>query len=192
MAFWIQTHSTRTFRLDRPSPLDVDIHDIAHSLALQNRFNGHTIVPYSVAQHCVLVSRIVEQRAGEYPAPEIPINEPLLGLLHDAHEAYTGDLVSPVKRLISNAWQIVEDNAESAVQMAFALPCRPSFPQIVRDADMIALATEVRDLMPTPRGGHPIAVWKEMPAPLDTKIIPIGWGEARDQFLTRFAELTRR
>lgn len=187
MAFWIQTVSGRTFRLDRPDQRDVDIGDIAHSLAIQNRYNGHTRCPYSVAQHSVLVSQIVEQRMGMYPPPEPPANEPLLGLMHDAHEAYIGDVVSPVKGMICDAWSVLEDNLESIVQIAFALPRRPSSLDVVKHADRIALATEVRDLM-RPDGFPGV---KALPSPVHERIIPLGWEAARDQFLARFWDLSR-
>jgi 5'-deoxynucleotidase YfbR-like HD superfamily hydrolase len=186
--FWIQTVSGRTFRVDRPDARDVDIGDIAHSLALQNRFNGHTRCPYSVAQHSVLVSRIVEQRMGLYPTPETPVNEPLLGLMHDAHEAYIGDLVSPVKKLLGDSWSGLERTCDVIIQLGFALKRNPNSLAVVKEADQIALATEVRDLIP---GGR-IVGGTNLPEPLHEHIVPLEWVEAKNLFLNRFWEFTGR
>lgn len=187
MAFWIQTVSGRTLRLDRPDPRDVHIDDIAHSLALQNRYNGHTRVPYSVAQHSVLVSHIVQQRQHRYPDPEPPVNLPLLGLLHDAHEAYCGDVVAPGKALLGDTWEGFENNIESAVAAAFALPRRPTTVELVREADMIARATEVRDLM----HADSFPARHTLPDPVHERIVPMEWAAARDLFMARFWELSR-
>ncbi len=84
----VATYSGKLVNVLDPAPEDISIEDIAHSLSQTNRFNGHTSFPYSVAQHSVMVSRVV--------AKEIP-RLALLGLLHDAAEAYTGDIISPIK-----------------------------------------------------------------------------------------------
>lgn len=185
---WVQTVSGRTFRIDRPDARDVDIVDIAHSLALQNRFNGHTRCPYSVGQHSVLVSRIVEQRMGLYPTPDPPCNEPLLGLMHDAHEAYIGDVISPVKKLLGETWRGLENTCDVIIQLGFALKRNPNSLAVVKEADQIALATEVRDLIP---GGR-IVGGASLPEPLHERIVPLDWLDAKDLFLERFRELTRR
>src|ERR1700683_336889 len=82
---WIVTFSGRRFYVLDPRPSDVRIEDIAHSLSLQCRFNGHVKNFYSVAQHSVLVSERCD------PA------DALYGLLHDASEAYIGDMSAPLK-----------------------------------------------------------------------------------------------
>src|SRR5205085_1920126 len=87
-----------------PSPRDVDIRDIAHGLARINRFNGRIKYDhYSVAQHSVLVSRL------------LPPPYKLFGLLHDAGEAYLGDLITPVKRLFREFYDAVEDRVMRSV-----------------------------------------------------------------------------
>lgn len=91
---WIQTYCGVAFDLRAPSAADVRLVDLAHSLAHQCRFGGHVRRHYSVAQHSVLVALLVWQRTRDQGAA-------LHGLLHDAHEAYTGDVKAPVKALIA-------------------------------------------------------------------------------------------
>lgn len=93
---WIQTCTGVAFDLDRPLVADVRARDLAHSLAGINRFGGHLRVFYSVAQHSILAAALVWQRTRDRVAA-------LAALLHDAHEAYIGDLKEPVKRLINAA-----------------------------------------------------------------------------------------
>lgn len=87
---WIQTYTGIAFDLINPTPDMVSLEDIAHALSMQCRYNGHTRRFYSVAEHSVHVSSVLAS-AG--------IEEQRQGLLHDACEAYIGDLVSPIKRL---------------------------------------------------------------------------------------------
>ena len=87
---WVQTYSGVAFELLAPRAEDVRAADLAHALAYSCRFGGHTRSHYSVAQHSVLVAALVWHRTRDLGAT-------LLGLLHDAHEAYTGDIKKPVK-----------------------------------------------------------------------------------------------
>lgn len=130
---WILTRSGRKFDLVSPNEDMVDPTDIAHSLSMQCRFNGHTRHFYSVAQHCVLVA----------------------DLLHDATEAYVGDLVRPLKegmrefyecQNLESLYDAVERKVWIAICARFDLD--PILPDCVKHADLVALATEKRDLMP--------------------------------------------
>lgn len=87
---WILMNSGLRVDLLDPEETSIDLHDIAHGLSNICRFTGQTSVFYSVAEHCMHVSTIVEARTGD---PRLAIG----GLLHDAHEAYTGDISSPMK-----------------------------------------------------------------------------------------------
>lgn len=116
------------------------IHTLAHSLALINRFNGHTIRPYSVAEHGLLVCDIVA-------AQGLDCHAQMLALLHDAHEALCGDVAAPVKRALGMRWRELENPLAVAVLNAHGL--RPTYRRnyrAVHAADLIALATERRDL----------------------------------------------
>lgn len=130
----ILTYTGKRFDLHEPDTELIDPRDIAHSLANLCRFNGHTREFYSVAQHCCLVADLV------------PEEDKLAALLHDATEAYVGDMVRPLKQWMP-AYQDVEDWIWERITTRFDLV--PELPVSVRHADLVALATERRDLMPT-------------------------------------------
>lgn len=168
---WILTRGGRRFDLLEPSAAMVDPADIAYSLAHQCRFNGHTRAHYSVAQHCYLVADLV------------PAEHQLAALLHDATEAYVGDLVSPLKALLPEYRQI-ELRVWHAICGRFDLD--PVLPPCVHDADLIALATERRDLMPShPDAWHCLAGTQ----PLLARITPWTATEAANHYFNRLHEL---
>lgn len=167
---WIQTYSGRQFFPLEPRPADVDVVDVAHSLALQCRFNGHCRPFYSVAEHSVRVSRVLEG----------PLR--LWGLLHDAAEAYISDLPRPLKAT-APGFRAAEDRLLEVIVTRFGLEW--PMPAAVADADDVLLATEMRDLM----APAPVA-WPLRAEPLPDPIIPVGHVEAERLFLARFAELT--
>ncbi len=122
-------------------PSTVRIDDIAHALSLRCRLLGHTRIHYSVAQHSLLVTRILEGMG----APRDAI---LCGLMHDAHEAYVGNVPTSIKTLLGAAWADVERQAEAAVLVATGLThAMMDWRDLIRHVDRIALATERRDLM---------------------------------------------
>lgn len=130
----ILTVTGQRFDLYQPDPDHIDPRDISHALAHLCRFNGHTREFYSVAQHSVLVAELVSDE------------HKLAALLHDATEAYIGDMVRPLKQWM-HAYQDVEDWLWLCVCTRFDLDTE--LPAEVHRADLIALATERRDLMPT-------------------------------------------
>lgn len=141
---WIITRSGLKFDLANPTAAMVDPTDIAHSLSMQCRFNGHTSSFYSVAQHCYLVADLV------------PAEHQLAALLHDATEAYVGDLVRPLKEGMrdfanSHGDECLYDLTERRVWIAICqrFDLDPILPDSVKHADLVALATEKRDLMPS-------------------------------------------
>ena len=105
---WVQTYSGVAFELLAPRAEDVRAADLAHALAYSCRFGGHTRSHLSVAQHSILVAALVWHRTGDADAR-------LHALLHDAHEAYTGDIKQPVK------W-LVEERAGRGVIAAIEAP----------------------------------------------------------------------
>jgi hypothetical protein len=164
-----QTYTGLKFYPVEARPEDLRIEDIAHALAIVNRYNGHTPKPYSVAQHSVIVSLEV--------APE----NALWGLLHDASEAYIGDMVSPLKRMMV-AYQVVESELMKVVCKKFALP--EEMPEDVKRADLAVLAAEYRDMFVN----KPFDWGLPIPA-VKRKIKPVGWRKAQAMFLQRFQEL---
>lgn len=133
----MQLHSGILMDLANPKVSDINIYDIALALSCINRFNGHTKWPYSVAEHSVWVADNLH--------PEIAI----YGLLHDAHEAYIGDITTPVAELIGK--EIVEhykNKIQLIIYEAFKLKklC-PTNQRLVKEQDFISLFVEKRDIM---------------------------------------------
>jgi len=171
---WFQTSSGRVFPLPNFTPSDFYIEDIAHALALQCRFNGHCMMFYSVAQHALMVSSLVPK---EYA---------MWGLLHDASEAYLSDVVAPFKDLMPE-YKRMEDRVMEAITIRFGL--QEPMPTCVRQADLIALATEKRDIL-VPEA----KLWESLEGiePLKAKIEPWHWAKAEEKFLEEFRALERR
>lgn len=173
--FWIQTHSGRKVSLVDPQPDDIDINDIAHALSLLCRFNGHCKVFYSVAQHSIHVSRLT------------PPGLELDGLLHDATECFVGDMVRPLKGLVRHYYGEMLDEIETRMWVAISAKFFGGeirdLSQIVR-ADMVALATEKRDLL-----GPCDHEWMKLPDPDPRPIVPLSAAIMPTRFLNRFHEL---
>jgi hypothetical protein len=141
---FITTVSGHELHLTQPSPGAITLPCIAHSLAQINRFTGHCARPYSVAEHSVLVVQIMERDFGVTCPHAL-----FAGLLHDAHEAYCGDMATPSKRVIGMAWDAFEGRLQHAVRSAFAIHSASlMWAESIKQADMLALATEKRDLLP--------------------------------------------
>jgi uncharacterized protein len=120
---WQRMLSGRRLDLLDPSPLDIELDDIAHGLARVARWNGQTSGPFvfSVAQHCLLVEAI----AGHFE-PDLPAPLRLSVLLHDAPEYVIGDMISPFKAVVGDAYKAVEARLLGAILMHFGLPAEPS------------------------------------------------------------------
>ncbi|WAB92513.1 phosphohydrolase [Pseudomonas citronellolis] len=168
---WILTRTGKRFDLFEPKPEMIDPRDLSHALAHLCRFNGHAARHYSVAQHSYLVSGLV------------PAQDKLAGLLHDATEAYVGDMVRPLKEQMP-AFREVEDRIWQAICARFDLD--EELPASVKHADLQALATERRDLMPR----HP-AEWTCLQGvePLEACIKPWSIEEAHTFYHYRLMEL---
>ena len=146
----IQTHTGKFLDLFHPTPDMIDMEDIAHALAHLCRFTGHTKRFYSVAEHCV---RMVQWGL---PGPAA------LRLMHDATEAYIGDVSTPLKTLLPN-YGVIELDIRNAIAERFGLERfhRRDCKEEVKEADRIMLAIERRDLL----GEINHAAWGELPTP---------------------------
>jgi uncharacterized protein len=115
---WQRMLSGRRLDLLDPSPLDVEIEDIAHGLARVARWNGQTEGAhiFSVAQHSLLVETIAHQRT------RLDRRSRLAVLLHDAPEYVIGDMISPFKAVIGDAYKAVEQRLLAAIHLRFGLP----------------------------------------------------------------------
>ncbi|SRR5579884_1001317 len=141
---WQRMLSGRRLDLLDPSPLDVEIEDIAHGLARVARWNGQTKGPhiYSVAQHCLLVEAIARARV-----PRLDRGRRLAVLLHDAPEYVIGDMISPFKAVIGDAYKAVERRLLVAIHRRFGLPKpSPELEALIKAADRAAAYLEATRL----------------------------------------------
>ncbi len=171
---YIRTHSGHHFYYQAISADAIEIDDIAQALSNICRFAGHLDDFYSVAQHSVLVSRLVP--------PELALE----ALLHDASEAYCQDIPAPLKAMLPD-YRDIEASVDSAIRSLFGLPMEHS-PE-VKSADLVMLATERRDL-----GIDDGDKWDILDgiAPTDEFAIhPLNPRQARQLFIARFNELWR-
>lgn len=129
---WIETRSGKRVSVQNPQPDQFDIKDIAYALSNTCRFNGHCSGFYSVAEHSVAV------------ALRLPRERRLAGLLHDATEAYLGDIPSPIKQFLPD-YKVIEAKFERAVADAFGV----EWGNDVKEADVDALFTEAHFLIPS-------------------------------------------
>jgi hypothetical protein len=116
---WQRMLSGRRLDLLDPSPLDVEIEDIAHGLARVARWNGQTSGAhiFSVAQHTLLVEAVLRQES-----PRVDARFRLAALLHDAPEYVIGDMISPFKAVLGGDYKAVEKRLLSAIHIRFGLP----------------------------------------------------------------------
>lgn len=169
---WIETFTGKKFHFLDPSEDEIDVRDIAHSLAYTCRYTGHSRRFYSVAEHSILVSYLA--------------NDPLGGLLHDASEAYITDIASPIKPHINN-YKELEDMIMTRIakKFGFAYPLDPD----IKDCDSTQLKTEAKHLLKS--GGIP---WAHLyPTKRPHGITPNCWSpeEAEKKFLERFEEVRK-
>ncbi len=186
---WQRMLSGRRLDLLDPSPLDVEIADIAHGLARVARWNGQTAGAhaFSVAQHSLLVEEIASAQA-----PRLSADERLIVLLHDAPEYVVGDLISPFKAVLGGDYKAVEARLLSAIHRRFGLPpvTPPALHAAVKKADRAAAyleatrlagfaTSEARRFFGTPPAGADAMTLEPWPAE-----------RAAESFLARFRALS--
>ncbi|MGI9367311.1 MAG: HD domain-containing protein [Ruegeria sp.] len=116
---WQRMLSGRRLDLLDPTPVDIEIEDIAHGLAFVARWNGQTAgdFAYSVAEHSLLVEELFRRIA-----PKGPVKWRLAALLHDAPEYVIGDMISPVKSAVGPGYGQLDDRLAAAIHIRFGLP----------------------------------------------------------------------
>ena len=184
--------SGRRLDLLDPSPLDVEIEDIAHGLARVARWNGQTKGDhiFSVAQHSLLVEAIAR-----VTHPDIAARWRLAVLLHDAPEYVIGDIISPFKAVLGNGYKGVENRILAAIHLRFSLPAAPppELAKLTKQADRAAAfieATRLADFSVAEAAkffGRPVA----RIAALETLIAPMSSQQAQTEFMQRYTVLAR-
>ncbi|GAB4349551.1 MAG: HD family hydrolase [Oricola sp.] len=186
---WQRMLSGRRLDLLDPSPLDIEISDIAHGLARVARWNGQTAGDhaYSVAQHSLLVEEIVARIV-----PSCSAQLRLATLLHDAPEYVIGDMISPFKKVLGGNYKAVEARLEAAIHIRFGLPahCSKAMHAQIKRADQISAFYEATLLAGF---SHKEAVtYFGRPrgfAPDGLDLTPLPAAQVQQQFLARFAEV---
>jgi len=134
---WQRMLSGRRLDLLDPTPVDIEVEDIAHGLAFVARWNGQTMGdwPYSVAEHSLLVETIFSRQN-----PGISSKWKLAALLHDAPEYVIGDMISPVKAAVGSGYSALDERLTAAIHIRFGLPARLPDPikAQIKSADRIS------------------------------------------------------
>jgi hypothetical protein len=185
---WQRMLSGRRLDLLNPSPLDIEIEDIAHGLARVARWNGQTVGAhaFSVAQHCLLVEHI----AGEL-APRTSREARLMALLHDAPEYVIGDLISPFKAAVGIDYKDFELRLLSAIHLRFGLPARPprELLTLLKRADLISAYWEATQLAGFEDAEARRFFGKPPPRLKRPRLVPLPPSEAQARYLNRFQRL---
>ncbi len=189
---WQRMLSGRRLDLLDPTPVDIEIEDIAHGLAFVARWNGQTRgdFPYSVAEHSILVEDIHGRLA-----PESPIRWKLAALLHDAPEYVIGDMISPVKAAVGPGYGELDARLAAAIHLRFGLPAMlpKTVKARIKRADRISAWLEATQLAGFDAAeadrffGRPPA---DVVAGLDLHLRPPA--KVRTHFLERHASLLSR
>lgn len=142
---WQRMLSGRRLDLLDPTPMDIEVEDIAHGLAFVARWNGqtHGDFAYSVAEHSILVADIHVRLA-----PKGPAKWQLAALLHDAPEYVIGDMISPVKAAVGPGYGALDDRLTAAIHLRFGLPgvLPKSVKALIKRADKISAWLEATQL----------------------------------------------
>jgi hypothetical protein len=189
----VRAHAETVFML-RPEATEIRITTVAHHLSQLNRFTGGAVYPYSVAEHSLHVMHIAQRVCPSDPGVA------LAALLHDAHEAYVGDVSRPVQRAMTRldggrAFRELDAAWSARVRAVFGVPWDARIQEIVKHADHVALMTERHALVP------PSLAWPDMPerdrddawfeyrAPRLKRWGGNSWRNIRDAFLCACDEL---
>jgi len=188
---WQRLLSGRRLDLIDPSPLDIEIADIAHGLARVARWNGQTSGAhiFSVAQHTLLVEAVMRTQA-----PRIDEKLRLAALLHDAPEYVIGDMISPFKAVLGGDYKLVEKRLLSAIHIRFGLSAElnPSMTAQIKDADRGAAYLEATMLAGFSEAEAKRLFGRDPGLPESMRedyLTPWSAAKAEKRFLTRFNSL---
>lgn len=142
---WQKMLSGRRLDLLDPTPVDIEIEDIAHGLSFVARWNGQTVgdFAYSVAEHSLLVERLYSRLT-----PSSPAKWRLAALLHDAPEYVIGDMISPVKNAVGPGYDDLDKRLAAAIHIRFGLPATipPTIKKQIKQADKISAWMEATEI----------------------------------------------
>jgi uncharacterized protein len=188
---WQRMLSGRRLDLLDPSPLDIEIADIAHGLARVARWNGQTSGAhiFSVAQHTLLVEAVMREQA-----PRVDVSLRLAALLHDAPEYVIGDMISPFKAVLGEDYKAVEKRLLSAIHIRFGLSAvlAPEIVRQIKDADRGAAFLEATQLAGFAEAEAKRLFGRDPGLPLATRqdyLTPWSAAKAEKRFLARFKAL---
>lgn len=187
---WQRMLSGRRLDLLDPSPLDVEIEDVAHGLSRVARWNGQTsgMHGFSVAQHSLLVEAVARQLRTELPQRTL-----LAILLHDAAEYVIGDMISPLKAVLNDTYKPVEARILGAVMIRFGLPpvMGREIAALAKAADTVAARHEAVVLAGFSEAEADVFFGKAVHLGAEARTLMDPWSAdmAKMKFLTRFRQL---
>jgi 5'-deoxynucleotidase YfbR-like HD superfamily hydrolase len=190
---WQRMLSGRRLDLLDPSPLDVEIADIAHGLARVARWNGQTNGAhiFSVAQHTLLVEAVMREQL-----PHVDVSYRLAALLHDAPEYVIGDMISPFKAVLGGDYKAVERRLLSTIHLRFGLPAvlAPEIERQIKAADRGAAYLEATELAGFAPAEAKRLFGRDPGLPAATRrdyLTPWTAAKAEKRFLARFEALAK-
>lgn len=185
---WQRMLSGRRLDLLEPSPLDIEIADIAHGLARLARWNGQTkgAHAFCVAQHSLVVERLVSELS-----PRLSRQARLMALLHDAPEYVVGDLISPFKAAVGMSYKALEDRLQAAIHIRFGLPAiiPASLKALIKRADHISAYFEATQLAGFSEPEAKRLFGRPPNSLKPPRLVPLATAEAEKQFLAQFHRL---
>lgn len=185
---WQRMLSGRRLDLLDPSPMDIEIEDIAHGLARVARWNGQTIGDhaFSVAQHSIVVEEIVA-----HIQPDIAPRWRLAALLHDAAEYVIGDMISPFKQALGLDYKVFEERLETAIHVRFGLPAKSpaAVKTLIKRADHACAYYEATQLAGF-SAQEAVEFFGAPPEEYDLVIEPLSASQAQARYIQRYHVLS--
>jgi len=185
---WQRMLSGRRLDLLDPSPMDIEIEDIAHGLARVGRWNGQTVGdhPFSVAQHSVVVEEIAA-----HLKPGLPPRWRLAALLHDAPEYVIGDMISPFKQALGLDYRSFEARLENAIHLRFGLPATTpaSVAELIKTADRASAYFEAVQLAGFTHE-EALEFFGRPPRGYAISLEPLAPSKAQERYLLRYQALS--